>query len=305
MPWLVDRAHLPLNALRAFEAAARHLNFTRAGLELCVSQGAVSHQVALLEERLGVPLFRRLPRGLALTDEGHALVPVVADAFDRIGVTLDRYADGRLREVLTLGVVGTFAAGWLMRRLERFKAACPEIDLRVMTNNNRVDLAGEGLDLAIRFGDGAWHGTHAEPIMPAPLSPLCTPAMAARLHGPGALAGETLLRSYRADDWPRWFDAAGVAPPSLRGPVFDSSILMVAMAESGLGVALAPVAMFLDHLVTERLVQPFPIEIDTGSYWLTRLKSRPQSLAMRAFAAWVADEVREDAEAAGNVAPAA
>ena len=122
MPWRMDRAHLPLNALRAFEAAARHLNFTRAGLELCVSQGAVSHQVALLEERLGVPLFRRLPRGLALTDEGHALVPVVADAFDRIGVTLDRYADGRLREVLTLGVVGTFAAGWLLRRLERFAA---------------------------------------------------------------------------------------------------------------------------------------------------------------------------------------
>ena len=293
MPLGVDRAHLPLNALRAFEAAARHLNFTRAGLELCVSQGAVSHQVALLEERLGVPLFRRLPRGLALTDEGHALVPVVADAFDRIGGTLDRYADGRLREVLTLGVVGTFAAGWLMRRLDRFATACPQIDLRVMTNNNRVDLAGEGLDLAIRFGDGAWHGTHAEPIMPAPLSPLCTPAMAARLRSPQALAGETLLRSYRADDWSRWFAAAGVAPPSLRGPVFDSSILMVAMAENGLGIALAPPAMFLDHLVTERLVQPFAIEIDTGNYWLTRLKSRQETPAMRAFADWVAELLSE------------
>jgi len=296
----VDRAHLPLNALRAFEAAARHLNFTRAGLELCVSQGAVSHQVALLEQRLGVPLFRRLPRGLALTDEGHALVPVVADAFDRIGVTLERYADGRLREVLTLGVVGTFAAGWLMRRLDRFAAACPQIDLRVMTNNNRVDLAGEGLDLAIRFGDGAWHGTHAESIMPAPLSPLCVPAMAKRLRSPEALTGETLLRSYRADEWPRWFEAAGAAPPSLRGPVFDSSTLMVAMAETGLGVALAPPAMFLDQLVTERLVQPFAIEIDTGSYWLTWLKSRQQTPAMRAFAGWIADEIRREAAPASH-----
>ncbi|RZJ44088.1 MAG: LysR family transcriptional regulator, partial [Brevundimonas sp.] len=94
----MDRAQLPLNALRAFEAAARHLNFTRAAIELCVSQGAVSHQVAQLERRLGVTLFRRLPRGLALTDEGQALVPVLADAFDRVGATLDRYAGGRLQE---------------------------------------------------------------------------------------------------------------------------------------------------------------------------------------------------------------
>lgn len=285
----MDRSHLPLNALRAFEAAARHLNFTRAGIELCVSQGAVSHQVALLEARLGVPLFRRLPRGLALTDEGQALVPVVADSFDRIGATLDLYADGRLREVLTLGVVGTFAVGWLMPRLDRFTAACPRIDLRVMTNNNRVDLAGEGLDLAIRFGDGSWHGTHATPIIPAPLSPLCTPAIAARLHNPQALASETLLRSYRADEWPRWFEAARVTPPSLHGPVLDSSLAMVAMAEAGLGVALAPPAMFTGHLATERLVQPFAIEITTGRYWLTRLMSRPETPAMQAFAAWIAE----------------
>lgn len=288
----MDRAQLPLNALRAFEAAARHLNFTRAAIELCVSQGAVSHQVALLERRLGVPLFRRLPRGLALTDEGHALVPIVADSFDRIGATLDRYADGRLREVLTVGVVGTFAAGWLLRRLAGFARAHPQIDLRLMTNNNRVDLAGEGLDLAIRFGDGAWHGVQADPIMPAPLAPLCTPVLAARLRSPQALAGETLLRSYRADEWPRWFDKAGLAPPSLRGPVFDSSLPMVAAAEAGLGVALAPPTMFADALIAERLVQPFAIEIDTGGYWLTRLMSRHETPAMRAFKAWIASEAR-------------
>ena len=286
----MDRAHLPLNALRAFEAAARHLNFTRAALELCVSQGAVSHQVAALERRLGVPLFRRLPRGLALTDEGHALVPVVADSFDRIGATLERYAGGRLRDVLTVGVVGTFAAGWLMRRMAGFARAHPQVDLRVMTNNNRVDLAGEGLDLAIRFGDGAWHGTFATPILKAPLAPLCTPAVAARLRTPQAVVGETLLRSYRSDEWPKWFAAAGLPPPTPRGPVFDSSILMVAAAEAGLGVALAPPAMFLDDLLAERLVQPFAIEIDTGSYWLTRLMSRQETPAMQAFAAWLAEE---------------
>jgi LysR family transcriptional regulator of beta-lactamase len=283
----MDRAQLPLNALRAFEAAARHLSFTRAAIELCVTQGAVSHQLALLEERLGTPLFRRLPRGLALTDEGQALVPILADAFDRIGATLDRYADGRLREVLNVGVVGTFAGGWLLDRVGDFTREHPQVDLRLMTNNNRVDLAGEGLDLAIRFGDGAWHGTHAEAILDAPLTPLCTPAVAARLGDAAGLGRETLLRSYRADEWPRWFDAAGIACPAVRGPVFDSSTLMVAAAVAGHGVALAPPAMFEKELRTESLVRPFPVEIATGRYWLTRLNSRSDSEAMRAFRTWL------------------
>ena len=283
----MDRAQLPLNALRAFEASARHLNFTRAAIELCVSQGAVSHQVAGLERRLGVPLFRRLPRGLALTDEGAALVPVLADAFDRVGATLDRFAGGRMREVLSLGVTGTFATGWLLARLDDFARAHPEVDLRLMTNNNRVDLAGEGLDFAIRYGDGAWHGTRAEPIMDAPLSPLCAPHIAARLAGPADLARETLLRSYRADEWPLWFATADAAAPPLRGPVFDSAALMVSAAIAGHGVALAPPIMFGPALTAERLVQPFPIELAIGHYWLTRLLSRRETNAMRAFRDWL------------------
>jgi LysR family transcriptional regulator of beta-lactamase len=297
----MDRARLPLNQLRAFEAAARHLNFTRAGAELCVSQGAVSQQVALLEGHLGVSLFRRLPRGLALTDEGQALVPVVAQSFDAIGATLDRYSDGRLREVLLVGVVGTFATGWLVPRLRRFAAAHPGIDLRIMTNNNSVDLAGEGLDLAIRYGGGAWHGTHAARIMAAPLAPLCTPAIAERLRGPEALAGETLLRSYRADEWPLWFASVGVTPPSMRGAVFDSSVLMVQAAETGAGVALVPPAMFQPALASERLVQPFAAEIDVGSYWVTRLMSRSETPAMQAFSEWLVTEIpKGDSMAVGE-----
>lgn len=285
----MERAQLPLNALRAFEAAARHLNFTRAAIELCVSQGAISHQVAALEERLGMPLFRRLPRGLALTDEGQALVPTVAEAFDRIGATLDLYAGGRLREVLNVGVVGTFAAGWLLRRLDDFNRAHPRVDLRLMTNNNRVDLAGEGLDFAIRFGDGAWHGVHAVPILQAPLSPLCSPMVAARLASPADLVRETLLRSYRADEWPHWFEAAATPCPSLHGPVFDTSLAMVAAAQASIGVALAPPSMFADDLIAGRLVQPFPAEIVTGGYWLTRLMSRRETPAMTAFREWLSE----------------
>lgn len=293
----MDRAQLPLNALRAFEAAARHLNFTRAAIELCVSQGAVSHQVAALERRLGVTLFRRLPRGLALTDEGAALAPEVAAALDRVGATLDRFAGGRYRDVLTLGVVGTFATGWLLDRLGDFALAHPGIDLRIMTNNNRVDLAGEGLDLAIKFGDGAWHGMHAVPIMAAPLTPLCAPRVAERLHSVAALGGETLLRSYRADEWPRWFAAAGEPCPTVRGPVFDSSVASVAAAAAGLGVALAPAAMFTRELAAERLVRPFSVEIDAGRYWLIRLHSRAETPAMAAFASWLSASAAPDAPA--------
>lgn len=287
----MDRAQLPLNALRAFEAAARHLNFTRAAIELCVSQGAVSHQVAQLEQRLGVRLFHRLPRGLALTDEGHALVPVLADAFDRVGATLDRYADGRLRDPLKVGVVGTFATGWLLPRLDAFMRGHPSIDLRISTNNNRVDLAGEALDYAIRFGDGAWHGTHAEPIMDAPLSPLCAPGVAARLTSPADLLSERLLRSYRPDEWMRWFAAASAPAPVLRGPIFDSSALMVAAAIAGHGIALAPPSMFVRELASEQLVQPFAIVIDAGRYWLTRLMSRSKTSVMQRFRNWLVAEM--------------
>ncbi|MFC3124470.1 LysR substrate-binding domain-containing protein [Pseudoroseomonas globiformis] len=279
--------HLPLNALRAFEAAARHLSFTRAGLELRVTQAAISHQVKALEETLGVALFRRLPRGLALTAEAEALLPVLTESFRRIGATLDRFEGGRMREVLTLGAVGTFVTGWLLPRLPAFRAAHPFVDLRLMTNNNRVDPAGEGLDLAIRFGDGAWHGTEAYPLFAAPLSPLCAPDIAARLHEPADLEREVLLRSYRQDEWPRWCEAAGMAAPAVRGFVFDSSLTMAEAAMQGVGVALLPVRMFALALGEGRLVRPFETEVALGAYWLTRLRSRAETAAMTAFRDWL------------------
>nr|HBZ46019.1 LysR family transcriptional regulator [Stenotrophomonas sp.] len=176
------RPQLPLNALRAFEAAARHQNFTRAALELCVSQAALSHQIRGLEERLGAVLFHRLPRGVALTDEGAGLYPVLNEAFDRIAVSLDRFVGGHFREVLGVGVVGTFATGWLLPRLADFNARHPDIELRLQTHNNRIDLAGEGLDLAIRFGDGDWQGQVCTPVLAAPFAPVCAPALARTLR---------------------------------------------------------------------------------------------------------------------------
>jgi LysR family transcriptional regulator of beta-lactamase len=283
------RPHLPLNALRAFEASARHLSFTRAAVELCVTQAAVSHQVKSLEGQLNITLFKRLPRGLMLTSEGETLLPVLRDCFDRIAQTLERFEEGHFREVLTVGAVGTFAVGWLLPRLASFQEQYPYIDLRLSTNNNRVDVAAEGLDYAIRFGAGAWHGIEALRLLDAPLSVMCVPEIALQLHAPVDLMQQTLLRSYRTDEWSQWFEAAGLefqtAPP--RSIVFDSSLAMMEAALQGAGVALVPPLMFSRQLAADAIRQPFAIDITTGSYWLTRLQSRPETSAMAAFKDWL------------------
>ncbi len=287
------RQFLPLNGLRAFEASARHLSFTRAAIELCVTQAAVSQQVKGLERRLGVALFQRLPRGLKITAEGEALLPTVTSSFDQMATTLDRIEAGQVRELLFLGVVGTFAVGWLLPRLAAFQKRYPFIDVRISTNNNRVDMAAEGLDFAVRFGQGSWHGTDAFRLFEAPLSPLCTPKLAETLKTPADLMEATLLRSYRADEWSTWFAAAGVTPAAQvnAGIVFDTSVGMMEAALQGLGVALAPPSMFSRHLASGAVVQPFPVTISLGSYWLTRLQSKPPTPAMQVFSEWMFETI--------------
>jgi LysR family transcriptional regulator of beta-lactamase len=286
----MDVSQLPLNALRAFEASARLGSFTRAGLELRVTQTAISHQVKALEETLGLTLFKRLPRGLALTDEAHALLPVLTDAFRRMSATLSQFEQGNFREILTVGVVGTFAIGWLLPRLNGFRERHPHVDLRLKTNNNRADMLLDGLDVFIRFGDGAWHATDAVRLMEAPFAPVCAPDVAARLMHPGDLSGEELLRSYRQDEWAVWFRAAGMEPLPARGFMFDSSRALVETAARGDGIALVPVAMFSREIGEGRVARPFDIEVSIGAYWLTWLKSREETPAMRAFRLWIAEE---------------
>jgi LysR family transcriptional regulator of beta-lactamase len=281
------RATIPLNALRAFESAARHLSFTRAADELCVTQTAISHQVKGLEARLGVALFRRSNRGLKLTDEGLALAPTLFEAFDAIDRVFEQFEAGGVREVLTVSAVGTFVVGALLERLPAFRAAYPLVDLRLLTNNNKVDVVAEGLDYAIRFGDGAWHGCEAELICEAPMSPLCAPLWAQQLHKPSDLLRLPLLRSYRPQDWLGWFKAAGLDAVNLHGPLFDSSLIMAQAAIRGEGVALAPYGLFRRELDGGQLVRPFPIDADVGGYWLTWLKSRTPSAAMQAFRKWL------------------
>lgn len=287
----MDRSQLPLVSLRAFEAAARHLSFTRAAEELCVTQAALSHQIKALETRLGVKLFRRLPRGVALTDEGAALVPALRASFDRISEALDVVAGGQIREVVTLGVVSTFATGWLLPRLHGFATRYPEVDLRILTNNNKPELAGEGLNFAIRFGDGAWHGVDSTPLMEAPLAVMCAPSLLPALKTPADVFAHTLLRSYRSEEWPAWLAAADLPSPKLTGPVFDTSLAIAQAVMSGVGIGLLPATMFEAELASQRLVMPFDKSIVTGHYWLTRLHIRPETEGMIAFRTWLADAV--------------
>ena len=283
----MDRPDLPLNALRVFEVAMRQGSFTKAAIELRVTQAAVSHQIARLEDLLGATLFLRTSQGLVPTDEGCLLFPVLEHGFDAMARVLDRLGTRRDIEVLKVGVNTTFALGWLMPRLEQFRRAYPEIDLRISTNNNRVEILREGLDMAIRFGNGGWTGHDAIPLMDAPLTPLCAPSLVSRLLHPTDLGQVTLLRSYRSAEWPGWFEAAGTPCPPVTGPVFDSSVALAELAASGAGAALLPVTMFESHIAQGRLAQPFGVTVSAGRYFLAWPSDRRVSPAMRVFSNWL------------------
>lgn len=286
----MDRPDIPLNGLRVFEAAYRQGSFTRAAIELRVTQAAVSHQIARLEDRLGVVLFVRASGGLVPTDEGKALYPILERGFDAMAQTLDRITGHRNIETLKVGVVTTFAVGWLLPRVPMFQKAYPTIDLRISTNNNRVEIAREGLDMAIRFGAGSWTGHQAEFLCEAPLAPMCAPKIAKRVRTAQDLSGEVLLKSYRSDEWPQWFAQAGAHCPPLTGPMFDSSLAMADVASDGGGVALLPVDMFTSRISDGRLVQPLETLLYGGSYFLTWPADRPPTRAVVDFKSWLRDE---------------
>lgn len=265
--------------------AARQGSFTRAAIELRVMQAAVSHQIARLEDVLGVTLFHRTPAGLVMTDAAQALFPVMERGLDDIARVLDRLAGGPPTEALNIGAVTTFAVGWLIPRLQAFDQAHPGIKLRLSTHNNRLEIAREGLDAAIRFGDGQWPGLEAHHIMDAPMTPLCSPRL--DIQTPADMRRHTLFRSYRADEWTAWFAQATEACPPLTGPVLDSSIGLADVATEGFGIALLPVAMFERHLLSGRLIRPFATTVTLGSYWLTVPKDRRITSASKMLLNWM------------------
>jgi LysR family glycine cleavage system transcriptional activator len=283
----------PLNALRAFESAARHLSFTRAADELHVTQAAISHQVKALEERLGVKLFRRLPRRLLLTDEGQALLPDLHDAFNRLALAVERISARSAAGTLTVSSMTTILMTWLVPRLPRFQEAHPEIDVRLMTTQRLVDFAREDVDVAIRFGTGRWAGVKVERMFGEVLTPLCGKRFIDELKSPADLHDLPLIRSTEEDEWPIWFAAAGVAAIEVtRGPIFDSTKIAVQAAIDGLGIAMGPPTLFADDIAAGRLFQPFPLAVETGkSYWFAVPENSADRPKVKAFRDWIFSEV--------------
>ncbi|SRR5258706_1371634 len=284
----------PLGALRAFEAAARHVSFSRAAEELNVTPAAISHQVKQLEAWLGVPLFRRLTRALRLTDEGQALLPALGQAFDRLALAVEKVSAGGAAGTLTVSALTTFVLNWLVPRLPRFQAAHPELDVRLSTSRALVDFARDDVDVAVRYGTGRWPDVRADKLFDDILTPLCGAAFKDRLRAPADLIGMPLLQSDDTNpEWALWLEAAGVAHPNPgRGPSFDSTRIAVDAAIDGLGVAIGGTRLFADVLAQGRLFQPFALAVPSGrAYWLVSPAVTAERPKVRAFRDWVLAEV--------------
>jgi len=281
----------PLNALRVFEAAARHRSFTRAAEELSVTQGAVSQQIRGLEDVLGVRLFRRGPRGLALTESGEQYAGAVAAALRTIAEATAAIRPDPGAASLTVSCLPSFAHKWLAPRIGRFTARHPGIALRVHTSFAVVDLDHDGIDCAIRHGPGGYRGLHAELLLTEELTPMCAQALAGSLAVPADLRGATLIQDF-GTPWASWLQAAGLDPEEMRmGPEFlDSSMAMQAAAD-GQGVILGHTALAHDDLAAGVLVAPFPLRVpyDCAHWFVCRPGDRRRA-ALRAFHRWLRDE---------------
>lgn len=289
-----------LNALKAFEAAARHESFTKAAGDLNVTQGAVSHQVKALEEELGLRLFQRERQRLIITEAGRAYLEVVRDAFDRIAGGTERLLQRQRSGVLTVTTSPNFAAKWLVHRLGRFAEAHPDIDLRIDASVRQIDFAREEVDLAVRHGDGNWPGLHVTRLCVEELFPVCSPKLLKgrnALRKPADLARHTLLHLAEPLDWDKWLQAAGVpAREKSRGPVFSQASLAIDAAIEGQGVALARTALCAWDLLAGRLVRPFDLALKVRyAYWVVCPKVNADLPKIAAFRAWLLAEAADDA----------
>jgi LysR family transcriptional regulator, glycine cleavage system transcriptional activator len=291
----------PLNALRSFDAAARHGSFTRAADELCVTQGAVSHQVKALEIELGVKLFNRERHGLVITEAGREFLSVVRDAFDRIALGTERLVSRQRSGALTVSTSPDFAAKWLVNRLGRFADAHPEIDLRVSATMHHVDFAREDVDLAIRHGNGDWPGLDAVNLCGEELFPVCSPALLKSrrgVHSPEDVLQFPLLHLDDRRDWSRWLEVAGAAGEGLlHGPILNHASMLIDAAINGQGIALARTTLVAADLIDGRLIRPFQIALPLkNTYWIVCPRATSMLPKIVAFRDWLLAEAAADAQ---------
>ncbi len=291
----------PMNALRAFEAAARHLSFTKAAAELNVTAAAVGQQVKLLEDRLARPLFHRLHRALALTEAGQAVLPGLRDGFDRLAAALEAIDQAVEGGVLTVSVAPSFASKWLVPRLDRFQARRPEIDVHLSASMAVVDFSDGALDAAIRYGSGRYEGLFVERVIGENVVPVCSPQLLEGpnpIRAPGDLRHHALLHDASPDndpscpDWRMWLRASGVGDiDAQRGPRFNQSSMVIEAAVSGRGVGLAKRTLAQDDIQSGRLVCPFEgIQPLAFAYWFVCPRHKAELRRVRLFRDWLRAE---------------
>lgn len=294
-----------LNALRAFEASARHQSFSAAATELHVTPAAVGQLVRTLEDWIGTPLFVRGTRGkarLALTAAGERALPDVQAGLARLAQGLQRMKEAATRSVLTVTVSPAFAAKWLLPRIDRFQALCPDTDVRLDTSLKPVDFAAQQIDIGVRYGNGHWPGLVAEPLMDEQIYPVCSPRLIQDrgcFAQPCDLTRETLIHDQSMDahsgfpTWDTWLHRAGLTDVStVRGLKINNSAAVLQAAIDGHGVALARSAMAQDDVTAGRLVRLFP-DVAFPSPLAYFIVYRPDSAALPrlvAFRDWLRDE---------------
>lgn len=284
----------PLNALRAFEAAARHLSVKNAAAELCVTPGAVSQMLKTLEMHLGTKLFHRVNRGILLTEAGQNYLPPIRNAFRQMTEATQRVATAA-DMTLTVSVTPFFAATWLVPRLKRFQDDYPEIDLRVLASSALADFSRDGVDVAVRHGLGRYPGLHSYRVLVVETVPVAAPSLVAERGRPVSAAD--LVRWPHIHDaerkgWHLWFQSQGVediAAP--RGPSFDDSSLLLKAVLSGQGAGLLPAAIIETELKEGRLVRlADTVLLDEFAYYLVYPEARHTLAKIAAFRSWVLKE---------------
>jgi LysR family glycine cleavage system transcriptional activator len=298
----------PLNAARAFEAAARHLSFTLAADELSVTQAAVSHQVRALEEWLGVPLFHRANRRIELTEAGRAYLPGLRDGLDRIAASTAAVADRARRGPVHLSALQSLTARWLLPRLPDFYRRHPEQDVLLSAGDRPVDLHREDFHLAVRFTTRERvrsQGLVVTHLMDEAIFPVCAPALGEDdppLGAPADLARHNLLHD-KVDDtpedpgWTVWCRAAGIAMPRAPARHFSDAALVLQAATAGQGVALARLSLVREDLESARLVRPFgPVVRTRFSYYAVATPAMAQQPRVRAMVDWLVEQARSQAD---------
>jgi LysR family glycine cleavage system transcriptional activator len=295
-----SRRPAPLNALRAFEAAARLLSFQAAAAQLFVTPAAVSHQVKHLEAYLGVKLFHRGNRSVELTAEGRALAASLSELFGLLDLALDR-ATAPAAANLRVSTMESFAAKWLAPRLHRFHRDCPDLKVRIETGNELADIGRGTVDVAIRYGSGGYTGVFAERLMDAPVFPICAPSLMSNerpLAKPEDLRHHTLLHDESATgrpgvpDWSTWLKAAGATRvDATGGPVFASIYLAQEAAAAGHGVALGVAPLVEEDLEHGRLIKPFEhSHANAYAFWIVHRQGAETNPAIDAFCKWLRKE---------------